>query len=145
MRRKRGRKRKQRKKPETDPSSRRRGLAWGVVGVLAVAVIVYALGRREDVDSGSVGVEREVAPTEIEREVASTARDVPPFHRDPNGALPFPETLSPTRYRMPFVSRAYQIAREIPAVLAQQPCYCYCEGFGHGSLLDCYASDHGAG
>jgi hypothetical protein len=30
-------------------------------------------------------------------------------------------------------------------VLAQQPCYCYCDGYGHGSLLDCYASYHGAG
>jgi hypothetical protein len=30
-------------------------------------------------------------------------------------------------------------------VLAQQPCYCNCgDSFGHGSLLDCFASDHSA-
>jgi len=46
----------------------------------------------------------------------------------------------------PAVQRAYRIANEIPGVIAQQPCYCWCEGkFRHRSLLDCYTSDHGAG
>jgi hypothetical protein len=45
----------------------------------------------------------------------------------------------------PAVARAYQIASQIPGVIAQQPCFCYCDKFGHRSLLDCYASDHGAG
>jgi len=30
-------------------------------------------------------------------------------------------------------------------VLAQQPCYCWCDKFGHASLLDCFATEHGAG
>jgi hypothetical protein len=29
--------------------------------------------------------------------------------------------------------KSYELAREIPEVLARQPCYCWCEG--HGSLL----------
>ena len=36
------------------------------------------------------------------------------------------------------MSRAYEIAHEIPEVLAQQPCYCYYEKFGHGSLLEVF-------
>jgi hypothetical protein len=45
----------------------------------------------------------------------------------------------------PPVERAYQVAARIPEVLAEQPCYCWCDKFGHGSLLDCFATDHGAG
>ena len=41
--------------------------------------------------------------------------------------------------------RAYQIAREIPEVLAQVPCFCECEVFGHENLLDCFIDEHGAG
>jgi hypothetical protein len=43
------------------------------------------------------------------------------------------------------VARAYRVAQQIPAVLAQQPCYCWCDSMGHGSLVDCFATDHGAG
>jgi hypothetical protein len=45
----------------------------------------------------------------------------------------------------PLAARAYKAASEIPDVAAQQPCYCFCDKFGHRSLLDCYASNHGAG
>lgn len=71
---------------------------------------------------------------------------VPPYHASAETAKPFP-ALVPARYfrRYPLVVRAYEIAHEMPAVIAQQPCYCHCDKFGHRSLLDCYASDHGAG
>ncbi len=70
---------------------------------------------------------------------------IPPFHASEAEAKPFPETLSPSLFRDPVVAQAYRIAKRIPGVLAQQPCYCYCDRFGHGSLLDCYRDDHGAG
>jgi len=69
---------------------------------------------------------------------------VPPYYESADAARPFPKTLSPRFFRNPYVARAYQIAREIPDVLAQLPCYCWCDKIGHRSLLDCYASDHGA-
>ena len=71
---------------------------------------------------------------------------VPPFHETAEAAKPFPRLL-PAAYfsAYPLVARAYKIATEIPGVIAQQPCYCFCDKFGHRSLLDCYASDHGAG
>jgi len=79
------------------------------------------------------------APTE-------TARPVPPYHESAEAAQPFPRLMPPERYRdYPHIERVYRIAHRIPGVLAQQPCYCWCNKFGHGSLLDCYASDHGAG
>src|ERR1700693_5611178 len=34
----------------------------------------------------------------------------------------------------PFQTHAYELASKIPAVLHQQPCYCYCDRMGHNSL-----------
>jgi hypothetical protein len=77
---------------------------------------------------------------------AETARPIPPYYETAEAAKPFPQLMPPERYSdYPHIERAYRIAHRIPDVLAQQPCYCWCSKFGHGSLLDCYASDHGAG
>ena len=70
----------------------------------------------------------------------------PPFYNSAEAAKPFPLLVPPSRFRgYPPVASAYQIAAHIPGILAQQPCYCYCDRFGHRSLLECYASDHAAG
>ena len=70
---------------------------------------------------------------------------VPPYHQTADAARPFPELMPVSRYRdYPVLARAYEVAHRRPEVLAQQPCYCYCEKSGHGSLLDCFASDHAA-
>lgn len=45
----------------------------------------------------------------------------------------------------PFQTHAYELAAKIPAVLHQQPCYCYCDrGMGHNSLRSCFEGTHGA-
>ena len=112
--------------------------AWLVAAIAMGAVLVYL---SEDDGTGASAPSRggESAP-----EIA-LVEAVPVFHDDPEAAKPCPALKPPSRYEHPVVSRAYEIAHEIPEVLAQQPCYCYCETFGHGSLLDCWASDHGAG
>ena len=55
-----------------------------------------------------------------------------------------PKTLDPNLFKGK-AKRAYQVAREIPEILTQIPCYCECEPFGHGNLLDCFIDNHGAG
>jgi hypothetical protein len=77
---------------------------------------------------------------------AASAADVPHYFEDPEKAKPFPKTLDPNQFKDPSIKKAYQTAQRIPDVLAQQPCYCYCDkGFGHGSLLHCHIDDHSAG
>jgi len=61
---------------------------------------------------------------------------------DPKTGLP--RTLDPSLFKGK-AKRAYQIATEIPAVLAQMPCFCECEAFGHENLLDCFIDNHAAG
>jgi hypothetical protein len=74
------------------------------------------------------------------------AQNVPHYFENPEAAKPFPTTLDPAQFSEPAVKRAYQIAQRIPDVLAQQPCYCFCDkGFNHGSLLHCHIDDHSAG
>lgn len=55
-----------------------------------------------------------------------------------------PKTLDPDLFKGK-AKRAYQIAREIPEILAQMPCFCECEPYGHENLLDCFIDNHGAG
>ena len=70
---------------------------------------------------------------------------VPAYHDQvPPGALP--ATMNPDFFSDPFVQNAYTVAARIKKTLYQQPCYCHCDrSQGHGSLLDCFASKHGAG
>ncbi len=80
----------------------------------------------------------EAAPTEI-------AQKIPHYFEDPNEAKPFPKTLDPATMKTAATKQAYAAARRIPEVLAQQPCYCFCDkGFGHGSLLHCHIDNHSA-
>ncbi len=73
---------------------------------------------------------------------ATQAGAVPVFFNRAEDAAPFPATLEPTNFRQADVREAYQTAKEIPEVLAQQPCYCYCQRKGHRGLLDCFKTDH---
>jgi hypothetical protein len=61
---------------------------------------------------------------------------------DPQTGLP--KTLDPHRFRGK-ARQAYQIAKEIPQILVQMPCFCDCDVFGHENLLDCFIDQHAAG
>lgn len=75
----------------------------------------------------------------------SSAEAVPAFHSEvPQGALP--PTMAPALFTDPVVQNAYALAGRIKKILYQQPCYCHCDqSQGHGSLLDCFVSQHGSG
>ena len=68
----------------------------------------------------------------------------PPYFVSAAAAQPLPSTDKPSSFTNKFVAAAYRAANEIPEVLAQQPCYCYCKRRGHRSLLDCFATKHAA-
>jgi hypothetical protein len=61
---------------------------------------------------------------------------------DPNTGLP--KTLDPNLIKGED-REGYQIAKEIPKILAQLPCFCGCEAVGHENLLDCFVDEHGVG
>ena len=61
---------------------------------------------------------------------------------DPKTGLP--KTLDPELFEGE-AKRAYQVAKEIPEILAQMPCFCGCDTPGHQNLLDCFVDRHGEG
>jgi len=61
---------------------------------------------------------------------------------DPKTGLP--KTLDPNLFKKK-AKQTYEIAKEIPEVLAQMPCFCECEAYGHENLLDCFIDSHAAG
>jgi hypothetical protein len=53
-------------------------------------------------------------------------------------------TLDPKQFQGE-VRKAYQVAQDDSALLAELHCYCGCDkADGHRNLLDCYRTDHGA-
>ena len=70
---------------------------------------------------------------------------VPAFRAGERARNPLPVPLPAAYFKdYPDVARVYQAAARIPKVLEEQPCYCWCERSGHGGLLDCFVSEHGA-
>lgn len=116
-------------KSKTSKSSSHSTL-WAVLVVGTAAVYAVRSGARPEPTPVAGGEARH----EMRR----------PFFENPEEARPFPATLEPSRFGGSIVSRAYEVARQIPEVLVQQPCDCNCGVLGHRSLLDCYVSDHAA-
>src|SRR4029078_6185634 len=65
---------------------------------------------------------------------------MPPFHQNADAAS-LPPTRDPATVA-PAAQAAYLVAQQKPKLIAQLPCFCYCDKFGHTSLHDCYVSDH---
>jgi len=61
---------------------------------------------------------------------------------DPKTGLP--KTLDPNIIKGED-RKGYQVAKEIPEILAQLPGFCGCEAVGHENLLDCFVDEHGVG
>src|SRR5262245_8614442 len=109
-------------------------LIW--LSLVIVATLIFAGCNTAPESSTPAGQTASAAPTPR----------IPAHYDDPEMAKPLPAVMDPAKYRDPVISKAYYLAKLNPELFAQQPCYCYCDaGHGHRSLLDCYASDHGAG
>ena len=100
-------------------------IGFGAVVVLMMAGIFY------------LGIHAK--PTD---QKSPTAGPIPIYFQSAKDAMPFPMTLDPAKFKGTDVQEAYQVAKEIPGVLTQQPCYCYCQRQGHRGLLDCFRTEH---
>jgi hypothetical protein len=74
---------------------------------------------------------------------------VPAYITDEKKLQRLPKTMHPDALKgeegnLPRTLEAYKVARKIPKILAQIPCYCYCDEIGHESLHSCFVSKHAA-
>ena len=119
--------------PQRDRKKGRHGrwilIAVTVIGATAVAgVLTFRAGSR---DAGPIEP----------RPAVSTAIAAAPAPAPRRETRP---TLDPAGFTGK-AALAYQVAREIPAVLDQLQCYCACRSqYGHVSLLSCYVDGHGS-
>jgi hypothetical protein len=106
---------------------KKRTIIWGAI--LSVAALGVAIA----------------APRAASRFAQGAEEQVPAFHNEaPRGHLS--ETLAPSEFSEVVIQNAYILAARVKKILYQQPCYCHCDrSQGHKSLLDCFASKHGAG
>lgn len=94
---------------------------------MMVAMMVVALAALAVAQGDHVPAYRDAAPT------ASQLMPILP-----------PDQRVGEKFKYPFQVHAYELASKIPVVIAQMPCYCFCERIGHSSLHTCFESDHGA-
>ena len=65
---------------------------------------------------------------------------------DSAAAVRSADVLSPTLFSDEKTRAAYQVAKDIPEVLEQLPCFCGCmTSFGHKNNLFCFKDQHGSG
>lgn len=118
---------------------------WAAIGllVLGTGFFVYA-----SMHSGNSSTAAPASTSDL-RESAATAQDPGQTKRfryfeSPEAAQPLPVTLLPSKFKNQGIANTYRIAKDIPEVLAQQPCLCGCDTSfeDHRSLLDCYRDQH---
>ena len=123
-------------------------LLLGLIGVLALGagLLLLMYSPSQSQQSRSHIATQVAQPSTPSHDAASheTARPsvrVPAYqHASEIGDLP--ATLPASGFTGK-TRQAYAAAKEIPATLAQLPCYCHCDqAFGHKSLHSCYVDDH---
>lgn len=131
------------KKSEAKPLNTKVVILGGLILALPFLIIWICIEEMQTSRQGR-NQEQNSESSALPGSTENTSAQIPPYFKSAEAAKPFPNLMPPERYQgYPAVQRAYRIAHEMPGVIAQQPCYCWCEG--HRSLLDCYSSDHGAG
>lgn len=113
-----------------------------VVLVIGLGLVVAGLIRSQSPAEKPVIVENSAADwADSHASHGSRQARVPAFQtaaaaKDLGPTLPPDKFIGKTR-------DAYRVAKQIPATLAQLPCYCECDrGFGHKSLHSCFEDSH---
>ena len=123
--------------------SMKRIILWVIIGVVVVGAGAFALTRRQQRpapnDSGKHSAEHASSPLSVEANTRIPAH----YETEPARSSLVP-TLAPEKFTGK-AQEAYRVVREDPQLIAQLPCYCYCDrGFGHKSLHSCFVDDHAA-
>src|SRR5262245_41058017 len=116
------------------------------VGFFLISLFLIGCGANHGSSStSSSGAGVGATPQHSPGDHTAQTKSVPSHFSNVADARPLPAVLDPKQFSQPSVVKAYSYAKEIPEIFSQQPCYCNCDnGFGHRSLLDCFATDHGA-
>lgn len=117
-----------------------------LVGLFLTSLFLIGCGaNRGSSSTSSSSAGGGATPQRSSGDHAATTHRIPAHFSNVADARPLPAVLDPKQFSDPSVVKAYRYAKELPEIFSQQPCYCHCDnGDGHRSLLDCFATDHGA-
>lgn len=121
-------------------------LAILAFGLVIVAIVTLAL---------VVGNEKPQPQPEPPKPVTSVPQNQPPAAATENKSVDFkmppfytsvedvtlPAVKDPSTVA-PAAKASYEVVQKDPQLIAQLPCFCYCERWGHKSLHDCFVTDH---
>lgn len=113
-----------------------------VLGVVVVGLIRYqSATERKTPDKTAATTESAVETAAAHASHTSQPARVPAY-QTAAASKDLGPTLAPDKF-IGKTREAYRVAKQIPATLAQLPCYCECDrGFGHKSLHSCFEDDH---
>ena len=112
-----------------------------LIMILGLSVVVVALLRLNGSGENKVA---SGPPAESHPSHSSPSAKAPrvPAYQSALASKDLGPTLAPDQF-IGKTREAYKVAKQIPATLAQLPCYCECDrGFGHKSLHSCFEDDH---
>jgi hypothetical protein len=110
-------------------------MAVGVAGLIAMRANNSNSAIRVEVPAGA-----DLKPPASDDPAAGLTRV--PAYQSAEQARQLRRTVDPSQF-FGKAREAYQVAKKIPATLAQLPCYCHCDqSFGHKSLHTCFEDDH---
>lgn len=119
----------------------KRKIIWVIIGVVVVALAAFALTRLQ---KRPAQTESATHSAEHSAPASSDAKSIPAHYETEPPRSTLAATLDPEKFNGK-TRDAYRIVREAPQLIAQLPCYCYCDrGFGHKSLHSCFVDDHAA-
>ena len=113
-----------------------------VVIILGLGFVVMGLIRSQSPAAKPVIVENGVAEVPDAHATHSSREARVPAFQTAAASRDLGPTLAPDKF-IGKTRDAYRVAKQIPATLAQLPCYCECDrGYGHKSLHSCFEDDH---
>lgn len=119
----------------------KRTITLVIIGVAIIGLVAFALTRRQERPAQT---EKTAHSEEHTAPASSDAKSIPAHYETEPPRIALAATLDPEKFNGK-TRDAYRIVREAPQLIAQLPCYCYCDrGFGHKSLHSCYVDDHAA-
>lgn len=114
-----------------------------IIAVALIGLVAFALTRRQTRPAQTQNVAHSVEHSSAPASSAEN-KSVPAHYQTEPPASSLEPTLAPEKFTGK-AQEAYRVARAAPQLIAQLPCYCYCDrGFGHKSLHSCFVDDHAA-
>lgn len=121
----------------------KRTITLVIIGVVVVGLAAFALTRLQKRPAQTESAMHSAAHPSTPTSPAET-KSVPAHYQTEPAASSLAPTLAPEKFTGK-AQEAYRVVRETPQLIAQLPCYCYCDrGFGHKSLHSCFVDDHAA-